>query len=427
MKRLATPKIIYGYYAALLIVLLSWTSVNTAPNESIRIGFLMAVVAPGFIGNLNWMPSALICFFTISQYGYAYSYLPTTLSYYIYILIVGFLVSLRKRTNLITLKPPILIICFGFLVFFTDCIYSGTITYTLYCIIIICLLCAFTKKDDIDTLNKFELSFVIVSIVLSIMYIVMHKQFVIETFFYDGLERGSWTDLNYFGMITGFGSTISLMNLLAKRSNSKIEKSLYIVSLIVVLPALLLMASRGALLSVLTSYAVIIITSHASRKLKISFLCFAGVMIFILYTNDYFTLIQHRIESDDGTGSGRTTIWLTKINAFISEGSVLHYLFGYGHEGGLSLGTTKPFGFHNDFLAILVEYGFSGLFLFIGFFISIIRRTVNHIKNKVLGVSLYVLMCCLTLEPFTLGVLPFWLIILYLTSLANCKTNNNYE
>lgn len=419
---------IYTYFAILLLILLSWTNVHSAPSEIIRLLFLIAVVAPAFFDKLSWMPASLICFYTISQYGYAYSYMPTTLYYYMLLLLVALLFSVSQRRGTISVKVPVPLVCLAMLVFVVDYLTSGVITNSLFSIVIISLLALFIQKNDSQALFRIELAFVIMSLALSVMYITMRKHFIIDTYLgYYGMDRGGWTDLNYFGMIMGFGSIVSLFNLLNKPVHSKVERIIYIANLVVVFPALVLAASRGALLSTILGYAYIVLRTNAAKKYKLLFICLSAIMVIYLYNNDYFALIEYRIQADDGSGSGRTRIWQNKLHAFLNEGTPLNYLFGVGYNRGVSLGTSRTLGFHNDYLAVLVEYGLVGLVLFGSTFISLVRGAGDYNKTKVTAVAVYLFLCCLTLEPFTLGLLPFWLILLYLTVLSKQKTGFIYE
>ena len=150
-------------------------------------------------------------------------------------------------------------------------------------------------------------------------------------------------------------------------------------------------------------------------------------MVF-LYNNSYFELLEYRVESDS-TGSGRTVIWERRLTEFF-QGSSLRLLFGYGHDAAMTLGTTPyRIGSHNDYVAFLVEYGLIGLasFLYMLAFpiIKILRKGGLVGLYQVLTLSVYIAVGCLTLEPFTLGRIPFYMFYLYIILVANKYHKNS--
>ena len=126
----------------------------------------------------------------------------------------------------------------------------------------------------------------------------------------------------------------------------------------------------------------------------------------------------YRIQEDDGTGSGRTIIWAKKLEAFYS-GSILEQLFGYGREGGLKLGFSKLTGCHNDYVAILCEYGYIGFATFLSILLYPLMKSLKRCKDNaaVIATSIFMLTCCYTLEPISGGNITYFFFIFYILML----------
>ena len=97
--------------------------------------------------------------------------------------------------------------------------------------------------------------------------------------------------------------------------------------------------------------------------------------------------------------------------AFSNQLSVLEQLFGIGYKNGMTLGFGFSRGFHNDYIAILVEYGGFGLMVFIGMLLSPLRKSNN--KVIVLSIIVYVAMASSTLEPISGGMIVYFGFLFY--------------
>ena len=97
--------------------------------------------------------------------------------------------------------------------------------------------------------------------------------------------------------------------------------------------------------------------------------------------------------------------------------SPLQWIFGLGTDEAMRLGTNQFIGFHNDYLSILVKYGFIGFFCLIGL---LLKPFICCRKNKGIVFSglVYIALCMFSIEPFTggqWGCLYFYLYILILS------------
>lgn len=406
----------YAYYILLLAILLSWTG-SSAPNEILRVLFVIALFVPTVFKETFWIPTALICFFTTSQYLFAFPLMPTTHSIYIVILLILALFFYRKTKNAIFPSGYVLFIVYVLLV---DLLTSYNVNQIFTAMVISLLLFGFIDLTDKNAVRALTLAFIVASLALSSMFLLNRDDFVQDQGFYGGLERSGWTDQNYFGMILGFGAVLALNLLLSNERKTIYEKIICIASVALTTVALVLNASRGAILSTFAAYISILFFSKTAMRYKVLFSIVAVSFLIYLLNNQYFELLQYRIENDDGGGSGRTGIWEMKWGVFSSSDNVLKYLFGYGYKGGIGIG--GHIGFHNDFIAVLVEYGLIGLVMFLALFIRPILKTSSQNKFFVGLLVFYMFVCFCTLEPMTLGVLPFWFFYIYICVVSNQQT-----
>lgn len=414
-KKRTLNNFIYIYYAALLIYMLSWNSQNTAPPILMRTLFTFAVFTPLWFVNQWLLPAVTICFYSIASYNYAYTYLPTELYIYFFILAIGALIKNKiNHLPLLNIKkilhPNVYI--FTFLTLTVNLITGLKIESIVICLAIIILM-QYYNNQDIKSLLSLEYCFMTISFVLSIMFLVMRTEFS-QNVNYFGLERYGWTDPNYFGMVIGMGSIISFKSLFENNIKHSLPLK-FIILLIVILSLFVLVvnASRGALLATSIAIIIILLLSKTKTKYKILILTLLIFLILYLLYNSYFDLLLYRLQNDDGTGS-RAQIWLTKLNLFLGNNNILYILFGIGHTNAFQLGAVEAgydssvIGSHNDYIAVLVSYGVIGLISFFSLFISPIKKISKESKPIVYTLIGYLAICLLTLEPLTAGRLTFW-------------------
>ncbi len=416
MQTAKIKKYIYIYYAILLFALMSWTNRDSAPNELFRIGFVLAIMLPAIIKETFWLPASLICFFTYSQYNFAYPLMPTTLPIYVLLIFVAYLFMYKRICRSST--PPTYLLIFTFYVLAVDTVTSLSVEKIFYCLLILLLLYKFVDGCSQKAVKTMTIGFVVSSLALSSTFLVNRAIFAVD-FGTEGLERSGWTDANYFGMILGFGAVLALQSLLNKEMKNLYEAFVYVACIGVTTVTLVLNASRGAILSLAVCYAYILLFSKVKSIYRI--FCILAIVIFCvwMFNNQYFELLVYRVENDSGTASGRTIIWANKLNAFFTEGNFLNLLFGFGYEGGMKLGYGHLQGSHNEYIAALVEYGFTGFIMLLVLLIMPIVKSVRQNKRLLVMFVLYLMVCLTTLEPLTLGQLPFWFFYFYICVLAN--------
>lgn len=404
------PNIIKYYYILLLIILCCWTY-DYAPNMILRLSYLCALVFPLFFLNetYKYAPYVVLTFTAVSAYGFASSFLPTETYYYTIILaIIAIMVSTTQKIHC---RVPTILILYTIYIAIVDLIFNSkleNISYSSFAIIF-----ALSCIDITDgTFKKsFSQSFAIITIILCFYFFIFGNRFI-ETG--EDLERVLWKDPNYLGAVAGVGVVASYIQIITNN-----RSKFYLVAFILGFVMLALNASRGAALSTIS--AIIIYTLFSNIKFGIKFgVIFFGCIFFIfLYEFHIFDLLLTRIQEDDGTGNARTIIWAYKFDGY-SAGTFFQKLFGIGYKNGFMLGTQDGYGFHNDYLAHLVDYGIVGIVLFI---ILLLYPILVCWPNKfyratVVAYISYLAICCFTIEPMTAGRITYFFLYLFALTLS---------
>ena len=403
------------YYAVLMGILLTWQDRTQMPPMSDRLFFLVLTVLPPFVfKKMEFLPLIITLFFTVNYHGTAYSYFPTYVSYFPVIVLTALLFLPRKNRHLKI--PTVAWILLG-LVFIIDLINANEITDTFYSLLLITLFFFCFSKDRSMMVYSFHYVFAIVSIVLSVEYLTVGRMFTYS--FVDGTERESWMDPNYFGCVLGMGIISSSIALVTERCGM-LKKSFLICTILMTSTIVVMNASRGALLAVIASIVVYIMLSDASKYNKMLALLAGLALVYYLYNNGYFTLLEARLSQGDETGSGRTVIWYRKLMAFAQDSSFFQLLFGMGKTKGFLLGFGYKRGFHNDYIGMLVSYGLVGFTCFISLLVYPIRKAQLYMKEVIAGI-VYFATCCMTLEPIISGFFTFFAFYFYIVFLANVQ------
>ena len=409
----------------MLLVLVSWKSDTVAPAMTLRLLYLAALLIPAFI-KPKWLTPVLVCFMSITSYGYAYSYLPTMLYLYAIIMVVALFVGSTKVKQHLTV-PPILVFTFVYVTIINFMSGSGIedITYSTFIIIVFLLL---TDKKINTEFNVLCFAFSVVSLALSLFFATTFENYAVSYVGGTDMERGGWTDPNYFGMVVGMGTVASLIQFSRGKEIPLVLKLYYVAVILVSLVVLIVNASRGAILAVGIASLIILLSSRTKVIYKILATSLIVVFGIYLYNSGYFDLLIYRsMDETASTGGGRTTIWLYKLDKFFTDGNVMNWMVGYGYDGGLKIG-NKLMGFHNDYVAFLVEFGFVGLFAFLYILFSPlknIRRLPKYYRTALLSAVIYLALTGASLEPLTAGRFPYWafyFMILVLGYEANQKT-----
>src|SRR5690606_38949449 len=90
---------------------------------------------------------------------------------------------------------------------------------------------------------------------------------------------------------------------------------------------------------------------------------FIGYAYYYLSSNSFIT---DRL-SERG-GSGRDMIYSNIINGWFGSENILNFLFGYGFNSSIYFSGSGNLA-HNDWLELIINYGFIGFFIYLLLFI----------------------------------------------------------
>lgn len=409
-----------AYYILLLLVMVSWQNPDQAPSTTSRLAFLAASVLPLFVfKKIKYLPIVFILFYTINIYGTALSYFPTYYYYYIPIVLAGLYFVYNKKHNLKVASSsylPFLLL----LVLLVDFITASELCDISYCYLFVILLVGYYSYYDNNAVKLFQYLFVVSSLVLSVEFLTIGRQY---TILLSSMEREAWTDPNYFGCVVGMGVVQAVLLLMDKGEKHRLVFLLLMGTIAGAVITLVLNASRGALLATMIAFSYYLLTSKGKWYMKLIIIITGVFLTVYMFSNDYFIILEERL-SGDTTGSGRTEIWQKKLTAFVNDSNILHLLFGMGNTGGAMLAFGFKRGFHNDFIGFLVSYGIIGFVLFISSFVKPILKSTIYRKEVMVGI-LYLAVCCMTLEPFISGYLPFFGFYFCCLLMSKINVNSN--
>ena len=406
--------IIY-YYAVLMLVMMSWTDYNSFPSMILRIVFLIAVMVPGFFDKDCVLPAAITCFWGVAVNGYAYSYMPTQVYLYVGLLLVSMVIINRYDKKSMMFRGYLLPVCLFLFVTLRNLIQTTSIEEITWGLLIFILFPYFIPDKGNDNEKKMSWAFMVMTIVLSFYSLTTQELFAAGA----GAsiaDRSAWTDPNYLSMIVGMGAVIGFRNILRIRNIDRFTAVLSLISFFMAVPAMLLLVSRGGLLCLCGGIAVLMLFSKIKTSYKIGVIVFIVIFVIILYTNDFLTMLEERLNGE-ANASNNERVWIlqNRLTAFF-EGFPFYWLVGYGLQDGLKLGLPFPMGSHNDYVAFLAEYGVIGLVMFLGM-LSLPFYNMKH-GTKVLGevcaYTFYLLLASLTLEPFAFGRWVYYVFLLFI-------------
>jgi cell division protein FtsW (lipid II flippase) len=189
-------------------------------------------------------------------------------------------------------------------------------------------------------------------------------------------------------------------------------KTFFIACIILGIIVVVLQASRGSFLAIGTAIIIQLLFSKTKLHIKLAFISVTLIGIIYMYQSDYFTLLIDRVQNDEGTGSGRSEIWIRKINDWSSN---LSNILGGGFQSSIYKFAPLKADCHNEFVSILLNYGVIG----IGILFASIYKLCRVIKNRVFNLSLIAFICIafMTLSPFSCETgwiaCPFLILLLY--------------
>lgn len=415
-------KFFFSYYGFLLLILVSWTNVYALPPLMLRLLFMTAVIIPLCINRSKMFSVVFLTFIVISAVSFAVSYMPVDGLYILITLFICFLFFRTAKIYPLSIPLGLKLLCIEAII--VDLFYSGEVlvAYNWLCLIVIAYFFLDTRESKIVHFMAF--SFVLISFVLSLEFILVGDKFISDVHTVLGdLDRKGWTDPNYFGSVIGMGIVAAIIELMINPKIGKKSKCFICLSILLSLYTLVSTASRGATVALILSSIILLTLSPIKKTYKlvggVSFI----IVLTIMYASHMLDLLILRFQSDAGDAGGRTNIWIARLDAFMTQCSEFEWLFGVGKERAMVLGTGRYLGFHNDYLGVLVMYGFVGfIFLLSLLMYPIIRANTN--RWIVFAAITYVSICMFTIEPFIggqWGCLYFYLFCLVLAQVFHEK------
>lgn len=249
---------------------------------------------------------------------------------------------------------------------------------------------------------------------------------------YYTISRGiEFTDPNYMGVAVAM-STVVAFNLLVLQQKPSWNKSFYVAGLLINIGAIIILSSRGSLLSVGVSVLCCILFTlflgsgnkskdvcyikNSITVLLIVFCCFLiNGKISMLDTNIMSSRINSTLKSGDT--ANRTEITSYAMESYFEQ-PIMNKLFGNGTGMGQVIiaryiSTISTYysrvDAHNSFVTMLLDYGLLGLISWlclVGYsLMSILRRGKQRVV--LLGLWVCVVMASLSLSVFMYGYVWF--------------------
>lgn len=405
-------KFIYRYYFVLLLVLALSNRMSVSSNAIFRIGYLAALFLP-LLKNIELFPAILLGSLCMVKNTFAPIFVPTELYYYTLLALAFLVLYMAGGYKAVKIKPLFLVILLYMAV--SDLLFQGHIANVTSILFVLILVYVCAEADIGSVTSSLSLIFLFFSLVLCYWMFIIPEDFLKEYNSADDMTQMGWVDPNYFGCSIGTGMILSIMKLFQK-GRTKMYSIIIILTIILSFITLLGIASRGIMLSVSVSAVLMMAFSKVSRRRK--FLTIVALVLFVvvLYTNRYFDFILARYQLDDGTGSGRTAIWIEKLGVFFKEGSVLNWLFGFGQDAEIRLGMRMAS--HNDFVSVLIYYGFIGLTLLFCVIAYPVKICSKKAKPQVVALLAYLIMCSMSIDPIVHGHVAYLCFFFYIILFA---------
>ena len=387
----------YTYYFVIILIMALWDGIGVVVPMAFRMMFLAMTFAP-LIKWKELFPAVFVSTVTISFNAFTSPLLPTSISFYIIILLgFAFFSSIRKMV-----LPSIIFIIVFVLMTVVDIITQGGFARPTTRVAM-CLLAFVIIMGDGEKSNEhMPYAFMIIAIVLSYWSIFRPEARMQAAHAVEGFEEvGVWTDPNYIGCMIALGAVVAI-NELMLRKKTLLKTIFSTITLLLSIFALAYLASRGAIITLMAGTIVLVLFDNKAKMLKkLLFMMLMASFLVFMYKSSYFDLAIARFQDESMvTGTSRTIIWQQKLDAFFNEGSLMNWLFGFGHIGGFEIGHFgQARAFHNDFVAALVEYGFVGLILFIYTFYYAIKCSPKSSRLTVCALLAAYVAVGMTLEP----------------------------
>lgn len=211
------------------------------------------------------------------------------------------------------------------------------------------------------------------------------------------------------------------------------------ISILISCMTVLLSLKRTAILALIAIlFCLILYYFRYSPRYKIR--AVAASIVFLIVALNYNKITEYlginvlsRFDSlDSDGGSGRTLIYKECIKV-ISDGGILHFLFGCGYNGLINYYGSEVSS-HNDILEIMIDYGLVGLTAYLCVILHYVKICIYNIKNcSPYAEACIVSICafafitlfghCVIYPSYFMFILVFWIYIDNKTKIQKYKIN----
>ena len=380
LKTIGLNKWLFMLYGVLVVLMCAWTSMSLPPAY-VRFAYLLVMIAPLILWVPSWTPIVLTLFVTISQNGFAPSFMPSN-EWFIVVILLAILLIRYNKNHIPTRPLLILLVIYSFAV---NTLTGGTSEEIYQPLLCVFLFAFFVPQNDSDLPHLFSYAFIIASLAISILFFFYGDAFTVQV---GDEERTYWSDPNYLGCQIGMGFTAGLIELFFMKKRNWFAFILIIATLVFSVITLLRIASRGAIVAIAIPFALLTLFSRGRLLYKIIVVIVLFYILYLVYMNGIMNAIIYRMTNEGTleTAGSRITIWSVKLKSFFSTDT--------------------------SFLKLVVQYGIIGFVAFIILMFKPLKERNNRII--VLCGTMYLVACCMGLEPLSHGILPFYAFLFYL-------------
>ncbi len=238
-----------------------------------------------------------------------------------------------------------------------------------------------------------------------------------------------FTNANFYGMVCAITIILCVHNLF-RADNLKL-RIFYGCTLLVNFAAMYMTGSRSSIVVTAVACAIYLIFTRRWRILAYGCAALAVLLTIDLLTGDSFTLLP-RMDEVASSFNGRLEIWK---NA--SASIAARPIFGYGTYSYIrvynELGGWYALHAHNLLLEIVMDYGFVGLGILLGFFGVVLARSIkaNRGLSSKPGLGMLVAAYAIVLLSGTFDLAMLWpqtgALLLFMISFGHVDTTAQLE
>ncbi len=142
-------------------------------------------------------------------------------------------------------------------------------------------------------------------------------------------------------------------------------------------------AKRGNIVSMIIPFYLLFRANTNMKSFKsevMAILGFAALAIFAYYVMTGSDYMMMRVEKTlEGNSSNRDIIYTAAFNTLLNGEHFYNLLLGAGTDATIHLIGCRA---HNDWLEILVDFGLLGAFIYLTFFVSLVKTAWRNKKNQ---------------------------------------------